>query len=222
MYLLIHFQFFTRAAQHAAGIAVEQSHVVGGHDHCRALLRNFIQALDYLVAGFGVEIARGLVGEYQVGAVQKGARYHDALLLAAGELVGHFVAFVGHAHLGQHLVDALLAGGGFFPSRGTEHKLQIGIHIAIHKKLKILKHNAYLAAQHRHLLAAQRAQVIIKHTRLAGSRGHFGIQRFEQRALAGAHGAYEIHHLTGLNGETHVLEHHMLLAQQFYVFIFYY
>ena len=65
-----------------------------------------------LDAGFGVEVAGGLVGEDDGGAVDQGAGDGDALPLAAGELVGLVIHARFEADIGQRLLGALNALGG--------------------------------------------------------------------------------------------------------------
>ena len=79
------------------GVAVGVELVEEGHD---------------LVAGLGVEVSGGLVGEDDGGAVDEGAGDGDALALAAGELVG-LVHHAGAEVDGlEHGLGALGALGG--------------------------------------------------------------------------------------------------------------
>ena len=60
-----------------------------------------------LEAGFGVEVAGGLVGQDDGGAVDQRAGDGDALALAAGELVGLVVHAGFEAHVGERFLGAL-------------------------------------------------------------------------------------------------------------------
>src|SRR5207302_2600819 len=79
--------------------------LVGDDDDGIATVMKIVEEGHDLVAGFGVEVSGGLVGEDDGGAVDEGASDGDALALAAGELVG----LVHHA--GAE-VDALEHGFG--------------------------------------------------------------------------------------------------------------
>ena len=84
-----------------------------------------------LFAGLGVEIAGGLVGQYQARLVEDGAGQDNALLLAARQLMGHLVAFVEHPHFLEHLLDALVHGSTLLPAGGTQHEVKIFIDRAV-------------------------------------------------------------------------------------------
>ncbi len=61
---------------------------MGGHDDGnRELGGGTAQEIEYEVAGGGVEIAGGFVGEKEARVVDEGTGDGDALLLTAGELV---------------------------------------------------------------------------------------------------------------------------------------
>ena len=62
--------------------------LMGNEDDGVSLGMELIEEGHDLVAGFGIEVAGGLVGEDDGGAVDEGAGNGDALALATGELVG--------------------------------------------------------------------------------------------------------------------------------------
>ena len=64
------------------------------------------------LAGGGVEVAGGFVGEEDGRAVDEGAGDGDTLLLAAAELAGEGVAAVGQPHGLNHFGDAGIDVGG--------------------------------------------------------------------------------------------------------------
>ena len=68
-----------------------------GHENNRDALPRveLLKQSHDLVAGGGIEIARGLVGENQRRPIDQARGDRDPLLLAAGKLVGHMVeAFI--------------------------------------------------------------------------------------------------------------------------------
>ncbi len=73
---------------------------MGDEDEGFALAVEVVEEFEDFFAGFGVEVAGGFVGEDDEGGVGEGAGDGDALLLAAGELVGFVVEAVVEADLG--------------------------------------------------------------------------------------------------------------------------
>src|SRR5882724_10023302 len=62
--------------------------LVGDYDDGVAVGVELVEESHDLVAGLGVEVSGGLVGEDDGGAVDEGASDGDTLALASGELVG--------------------------------------------------------------------------------------------------------------------------------------
>ena len=77
-----------------------------GHQHGLTVLADATQKFHHFEGRIGVEVARRLVGEDDIGVVEQGAGDGDALLLAARHLVWHRFALAAQSHFGQHLVDA--------------------------------------------------------------------------------------------------------------------
>ena len=107
---------------------VDDAGVVGGHHHGGAGAVDPVEQLHDADAGVRVEVAGGLVGDQDLGPVDERPRDRDALLLAAGELVGHPAPLALQADqlegLGHHLVDVRRAacrspGGRRRRSRAT-------------------------------------------------------------------------------------------------------
>ena len=84
---------------------------VGDDDDGVAAMVELVEERHDLVAGLGVEVAGGLVGEDDRGAIDERAGDGDALALSAGELVG----LVAHAAVE---VDGVQRGGGAFDAFG--------------------------------------------------------------------------------------------------------
>ena len=77
-----------RQLEHAAAHLVDHRLVVGGHQHGRAGPVDPVEQPHDVDARLGIEVAGRLVGQQQRRMVDERARDRDALLLAAGELVG--------------------------------------------------------------------------------------------------------------------------------------
>ena len=80
----------------AAVAAFGKLGVVGHKDDGGTVLAGeFEEKIEDAIGIGGVEVARGLVGQDEVGGVGEGASYGDTLLFATGELVGEAVRLVG-------------------------------------------------------------------------------------------------------------------------------
>ena len=104
------------AAQHDAGILLYPGGIVRGHDDGRAPLADGVQQLYDAAPGVRVQIAGRLVGQDKGRGIEHRTRYHDALLFAAGELVGKFIALVLHPHQLEDIFDAAVDLYFFFPT----------------------------------------------------------------------------------------------------------
>ena len=199
------------AAAGAGGIGVEEGKVVGAHDDGAACVANASQEFHNAFARLGIEVSRGLVGEDDVGVVEDGAGDDDALLLAAGELVRHLVALGLHAHLLEHLGDALLAAVALLPAGGTEDESEVVVDVAVDEELEVLEDNANATAEGRYLAAADVAHVVAEHLGAAAVDVELAVHGLHQAGLAGAHGADEIEELAAIDLEVDILENNVFL-----------
>jgi hypothetical protein len=74
----------------------------------------------HLLAGRGVQVARRLIGEEKVWAVDQGPGYGHSLLLSAGKLRGLLLEMVPQSHLSQQFLcplAILLVGAVIRPIR---------------------------------------------------------------------------------------------------------
>ena len=85
------YEFLVFDFDNSAGELLEELVVVCSHDDCGTGGGDFVEVCHDLIAGVGVEIAGGFIGEDNFRLVEKRTGYDHALLLAAGEFVGHFV-----------------------------------------------------------------------------------------------------------------------------------
>ncbi len=154
--------------------------VVCGEDDSRALCAYAVQQSHDQACALGVEVGRGLVGNEQLGAVQHGARYADALLLASRELVGHVVSLVLHAHHLEHLCDALLAFRLALPSRGLQHEVEVAGYGAVAQQLEVLEDDAQSLAQCGQLAWLGLAHVGVQHEGCAVANGQFAVDALEE------------------------------------------
>ena len=120
--------------------------------------------------------------------------------------MGHLVALGFHAHLLQHLDDALLTTAAFLPSRGTEDEVEIVVYIAVNEQLKILKDNADALAKSGNLTATDMTHVITQHLGLSAVNVKLGVHGFQQTGLARAYRTDKIDKLALPNLEIDVLQ----------------
>ena len=143
---------------HAAAHAVDHVRVVRGDQHGRAGAVDPVQQLHDPDRGLGIEVAGRLVGEQQRRVVDERARHRDALLLAAGELVGVVVQLRRQAREAQdvgHLRADLLA-------RAAGHLQRVGdvvVDRAVGQELEVLEDHAQVAPVVGHLLVLDLAEI---------------------------------------------------------------
>ena len=109
--------------------AGRQLGIVGHEDEGRPLfLVELGHELDHARAGGGVEVARGLVGEKQLRAMNEGAGQRHALLLTARQLGRFAPALVRHAERSEGVVDGRItlrrARQGFETAHGRTPTLE--------------------------------------------------------------------------------------------------
>ena len=147
-----------RELDHAPAHAVDHGRVVRGDDHGRPRAVDAVQQLHDPDRGLGIEVAGRLVGQQQRRVVDERARHRDALLLAAGELVGEVVQLgrqAGQAQDVRHLGADLLA-------RAAGDLQRIGdvvVHGAVGQQLEVLEDDPEVAPEERDLLARDLGQV---------------------------------------------------------------
>ena len=145
----------------ASGIGIKQGKVVCSHDDSTAHVADATEQLHDVGCRLCIEVTRGFIGKNNVGGVKDGASDDDALLLAAREFVGHLVALGVHAHLEEHLADALLAGSTFTPPCSAEHKVEVIVYVTVNKQLEVLKYNADTLAESRNLTGSLFMKMIL-------------------------------------------------------------
>ena len=147
---------------------------------------------------FGVKVAGGLVGEDQLGFADQGAGHGDALLLAAGELLGHVFGAVGEADALEHLGDAAFALGGGDLAVDQSHLDVLG-DVEVVDEVEALEDeaDADVAADDGELVLGVAGHVLAeKHV---GARGRLvdEAQHVEQRRLAAAGRSHDGQELAG-------------------------
>ena len=134
-----------------------------GHDHHRgAALGDLAHGVEHLYGELGVQCARGLVEEDDVGVERHGARYGHALLLAARELGGVGIELVAHADepkLLAGLLLGLLSGDAAARAQPFGDVAENG---PVPEQVVVLEHEAGALADLRDLAVGHRRQVVFR------------------------------------------------------------
>ena len=165
--------------------------LVGDEDDGVALGVEIVEEGHDLVAGLGVEVSGGLVGEDDGGVVDEGAGDGDALALAAGELVGlvhHAGAEVDALEHGLGAGDAL-GGGGAVVDEGQLDVVQRG---GAGEQVEGLEDEAdLLVADAGELVVVELGDVVAVEPVLALGGRVEAADEVHQRGFAGAGGAHD-------------------------------
>lgn len=165
----------------------------------------------YIIARFGVEISRGLVGNKQFRPVEQCPRNDDTLLFAARKFEGHGFFFVGHTDAFQNLLDAFVHFLRICPAGCAQDEPQIFRHIPVGKQAEILENNTQFPAEQMHVVPIDAPQ--IKANDLAGAfcEREGSIKGFEQARLAAAGFSDQVGKLPGADGQADVFQHKTLV-----------
>src|SRR3954465_2458026 len=170
---------------HALAHLVHDRRVVRRHQDRRVGAVDAVEQLHDADARRGVEVSRRLVGDEDHRAVDEGARDRDALLLAAGQLLGQATALAVQAdeleHLGHHPLDGRLRLADHLQREGDV--LGDGL---VRQQPEVLEHGADLAPHRRHLPAVQLAEVATGDEHLAAGGALLAQDQPEERRLAGS------------------------------------
>src|SRR5690606_21983196 len=115
------------------------------------------EQLEDLLAGLGVEVAGGLIGEQQGGFGDEGAGDGHALLLTAGERVRRVLLASGAAHRGEGLARPPAPLGRRYPLV-DQRQLDVLERRGARQQVEALEHEAdVMTAEQRPLVAVERA-----------------------------------------------------------------
>src|SRR5271166_370781 len=177
--------------------------VVGHHDDGSSLLVQFAQQAQDNLLVRGVEVSRGLVGEYDLGIVDQGARDADALLFAAGKLGGNVVSalFQSHALQGferfllvRHAVEVL---GQHYVFEGRE----------IGDQVELLEHETNLLGSHSiQFVRRDVGDIFSVEPNLAGGWTIEAADQINQCRLAGAGRAHDRDPLSRIDVQAEIVE----------------
>ena len=169
-----------------------------GDQHRGARAVDALEQVHDAAGGLGVEVARGLVAHQKRRAVDDGARDGDALLLAAGELVGHLVELLLQADQAQDLGDLRLDDVAALSDDLQRERdvLEDGL---VRQQLEVLEHAADVAAQVRHAPVAHRREVLARDVDMALRRLHLADEHADEGGLARARMTHQEDELAGVD-----------------------
>ena len=186
------------AGEDAAGVLFVDVAVVGDHHDGGAGGVEALEELEDFVGRFAVQVAGGFVGQDDGRFVQQGAGDGDALLLAAGELVGHFVRLGGHADGRKDLGDAAVNLPFFFPAGSAEDEFQVVLHGAVCQELEVLEHHADAAAEVGDVPGVEAGEVeAAGRCFRAGAHRVFRDDGADDGGFAGPHLAHDVYQVSG-------------------------
>ena len=167
--------------------------LVGDHDDRLAGVVELAEHLHDLVAGLGVEVAGGLVGQDDVGVVDQRAGDRDALLLAAGELGRAVVEPVVQADQPGQLQGPLLdRRGDLAAALVGQRELDVLDDRVLLDQVVRLEDEADVAAPDLgQLVVAELGDVAVAEDVLAAGGSVEAAEQVEHRALARARGAHD-------------------------------
>src|SRR5688572_20795451 len=196
---------FTRADVQPPLAALGELHIVRDEDERRAALAVHLEEkIDHVLAGGGIEVPGGLVGEEELGFGHEGARDGHTLLLAAGELARIVSEAFAQAHALEHLARAARRVRSAKELERQHHVLERGER---GQELERLEHEAHHAA------AKLRAPVLVEREEVgavdphAPARGNVQSgEESEKRGLSRARRAQDRHGLPFPHFEGRVLD----------------
>ena len=168
---------------HTPAHGVHDPGVVGRHHDRRPGAVDAVEQRHDPLAGRGIEVAGGLVGEDDQGAVHEGTRDRDPLLLASRQLMRQPIALLAEADQLQDLrhlrPDHVTRPADDFEGKG--HVLENGL---VREQAEVLEHAAEVAPQVRHPPVRQLADLLAGHPDLAAIGNLLAQQELEHRGLA--------------------------------------
>ena len=165
-----------------------------------------VHEIHHLLAVCRVEVPGGLVREQDQRVAHDGARYRNALLLAARELTRHVLGAVGHLHTLErrlHLLPALTRWDALV----RERQLDVVVDAEIADQVEALEDEADLLAPHARSLRGGQIpdRPLVEGVRTPRGRVQQAEDR-EQGGLPAAGGSGDRHVLPGMDLEIHVRE----------------
>ena len=168
--------------------------LVRHNEHRGAHRVDLTQQVKNLVGELGVDVARRLVRNDDLGIVDQCARQTDALLLAARQLGGLVLHFVLQADQIEHIGHALFDGGSALADR-THGKRHVVKDVHLVDQAEVLKDDAHMAAKIRHMALFQAGKLVAVDGDFARGRDLLTHNQLEKGAFARARSAHDEHEL---------------------------
>ncbi len=164
---------------------LQQTVIVGGHEHRRSLVVDIAQKAQQLSREIGVEVPGGLVGEDETGLIGQRACDGHPLLFAPRQSLGKGRLTVMQAESLQNVIGPAmgLPGGHAVEAEHEGDVLQNRLSL---QELEILENHANLAPQCGESSASDRVDPLAGHPDLSGGGFLGSVEEAEQSGLAGA------------------------------------
>ena len=180
---------------------------VGDHDHRDTeFLVDVAKQLEHAHRGAGVQGARRLVAQHDLGVVGKRAGNGDALLLTAGELAGIVALFVSQAHQLEKLARTLGAVGLRHTAMHLEGEHDVGQHRTLLEQAEVLENHTDGRAQVEQLLAAVTRDVLTVDDDATRRGALQQVDAAHKRGLARARRTDDAEDIAVVDGEVYVMQ----------------
>src|SRR5438132_13562163 len=172
------------------------------HDRDAALHVEPLKDAHHLDAGLAIEVARRLVGEQQRRPIYERARNRDALLLAAGELIGMVIEPFAQTNRRQRFGRTLAPLGRVNTARVEQRQLDVLEGGGARQQVKALEHEPdFRVADARQLARTELRHVLAVEKVLSARRPIEAAEQVHERGLAGARRTGERDELAGRDVE---------------------
>jgi hypothetical protein len=165
------------------GHAFHDLAVMGGYHDRGSKFMKLLENIHHAHGQLVVEVARGFIGQKQLGFDHHGPGHGHALLLAAGKLLtgraGFLVQMQASEHGADPLVDDMLRDAAHLEGQG-----HIGENGLVSQDLEILENHAHVPAQQMLATLGQGVQIIARHIGLAPLHGQGAVQDAHEGRLA--------------------------------------
>ena len=185
--------------------------LVGDNHHRDVDLVDGLKQLHDVHGHLGVDVAGGLIGNDELGAVGQGAGYCHTLLFTAGKFVRQAVHLILQTDQGQNIWDAGfdLFGRNVGHAHGESHIL---VHCHGGDQAEILEDDTHLAAQIRHLAAFHLGKVLTVDDDAALGGLFFHLDQFEEGGFARTGMAKDKDELAVLDLDIDVIERYVFVV----------
>ena len=184
-----------------------KAHFMRDHDQRHALLGQTFHHAQHFSDQLRVQRRGDFIAKQNLRPHRQGPGNGHALLLTAGELVGHGIEFFGQAYALQQLfcLGAGRAPGLVHHQGGRQH--HVAAHAEVGEEIKALKNHAHVFAQIAQRLCVAGLQFLTVHAQLALLKIFQPIDAAQQCAFAGTAFADDADHFAAADLQVHAFQY---------------